>query len=294
MDRTRAALGDLEAAVQTAVDGLMLEWVSAAQAKRIATILRSFVRFCRRGHGLDHLAQVSPEIAAAFVNARTADGRIATVPTLHLRRTALRLLFRSARHLGQPVGDPTLDLRLPPRAQLATRPLVDDEVSLCRASAAWSLNDRRRAAAWALAEATCRSVEIGLITRGDVNLAEQRVWIHGGQTTADRWGHLTEWGCTQLSRRLAAIDDGPDQPVVYEGRDGAATGQISSCIAVRDVLIRAGFGKEPGVRPASVAGWAGRQILEETGRIDEVARRLGMGNLDRTARFIGWSWRDDS
>ena len=64
---------------------------------------------------------------------------------------------------------------------------------------------------------------------------------------------------TRVDRRLA------DQPVVYEGDGRPATGQISSCIAVRDVLIRAGLGKEPGVRPASVAGWAGRQILEETG-----------------------------
>ena len=115
-----------------------------------------------------------------------------------------------------------------------------------------------------------------MITRGDVDLEQGRVWIHGGQTTTERWGHLTGWGTVQLERRLASIPDSPDQPVVYEGRDGSATGQISSCIAVRDVLIRAGLGKEPGVRPASVAGWAGRQILEETGRIDEVARRLGM------------------
>jgi hypothetical protein len=100
-------------------------------------------------------------------------------------------------------------------------------------------------------------------------------------------------GATRIHRR-ASIDEHPDQPVVYEGRDGAATGQISSCIAVREVLIRAGLGKEPGVRPASIAGWAGRRVLAETGRIDEVARRLGMASLDRTSRFIGWSWQDDS
>lgn len=294
MDRTRAEPGDLEATVDAAVDGLMLEWVSAAQAERVAAILRSFVGFCRRGHGLQDLAHVSPEVAESFVNAPAGGGQPPTVPMMHLRRTAIRLLFRSARQLGQPVGDPTLDLRLPPRAQLSTRPLADDEVSLCRASAAWTLNDRRRAAAWALAEATCRSVEIGLVTRGDVDLPGGRVWIHGGPTTANRWGHLTEWGCVQLMRRLASIDERPDQPVVYEGQDGTATGQVSSCIAVRDVLIRAGLGKEPGVRPASVAGWAGRRVLADTGRIDEVARRLGMASLDRTARFIGWSWQDDA
>ncbi len=292
MDRTRDDLPNLRDTVDLAVDGLMQEWVSAAQAERVATILRGFGGFCERGHGVVDPACVTPAIASAFVHAPSPDGAEPSLPLIHLRRSALRLLFRSARHLGLDVGDPTLDLRLPPRAQVATRPLVDDEVSLCRAAAAWSLNDRRRAAAWALAEASCRSVEVGQITRSDVDLGARRVWIHGGQTTADRCGHLTKWGCVQLERRLAAISADPDQPVVYEGDNGPATGQISACIAVKDVLVRAGLGKEPGVRPASVAGWAGRRILQETGRIDEVARRLGMSSLDRTARFIGWSWTD--
>jgi integrase len=292
MDRTRTDLSGLGATVDVAVAGLMQEWVSAAQAERVATILRGFARFCQHGHRATELTQVSPAIATAFVRAPSTDGTAPSLSLVHLRRSALRLLFRSARHLGQAVGDPTLDLHLPPRDQLVTRPLTDDEVSLCRAAATWSLNDRRRAAAWALAEATCRSVEVGQVTRADVDLEGCRVWIHGGQTTSDRWGHLTDWGGAQLARRLASIPGNDDQAVVYEGSDGPATGQVSACIAVRDVLVRAGLGKEPGVRPASVAGWAGRRILDETGRIDEVARRLGMAGLDRAARFIDWSWAD--
>jgi len=31
--------------------------------------------------------------------------------------------------------------------------------------------------------------------------------------------------------------------------------------------------------------------LDETGRIDEVARRLGMHSLDRAAQLIGFDWR---
>jgi integrase len=290
VDRTRGDQWGLRATVDAAVDGLLAEWVSMAQAERVASVLSSFTLFCERGHRLADLGQVSPSIAAAFIEAPTPSGVAPSNSLVHLRRSALRLLFRSARHLGQPVGDPTLDVQLPSRAQLVTRPLVDEEVSLCRAAAAWSLNDRRRAAAWALAEATCRSVEVGQITRTDVDLKGRRVWIHGGRTTSDRWGHLSDWGCVQLDRRLSSIGQTRDQPVVYEGNDGPATGQISACIAVRDVLIRAGLGKEPGVRPASVAGWAGQEILRETGRIDEVARRLGMASLDRTSRFIDWSW----
>ena len=290
MDRTRRDRRDLRATVEEAVAGLMQQWVSEAQAARVAGILRDFAGFCDKGHGLTDLVDVTPAVSTAFVQAPSTGGEAPTLSLLHLRRSAVRLLFRSARHLGQDVGDPTLDLVLPPRAQLATRPLTNDEVSLCRASSAWSLNDRRRAAAWALAEATCRSVEIGHIARKDLDLDRRRVWIHGGPTTAHRWGHLSEWACVHLDRRLASIDDSPEQLVVYEGADGPATGQISACVAVRDVLVRSGLGKEAGVRPASVAGWAGQQILRESGRIDEVARRLGMASLDRAARFIAWSW----
>ena len=294
MDRMRKTSVDLRSAVELAIADLGQGWVSAAQAERVATIVRGFARFCERGHGVTDLADVTAAVSGAFVIAPSPGGDAASVSLMHLRRTALRLLFRSARHLGHAVGDPTLDLQLPPRSQLATRALLDEEVTLCRAAGAWSLNDRRRAAAWALAEATCRSVEAGQITRGDVDLEGRRVWIHGGKTTKARWGYLSDWGWAQLTRRLDSIGPSPEQLVIYEGADGPSTGQISSCIAVREVLVRAGLGDEPGVRPASVAGWAGNQILSETGRIDEVARRLGMASLDRAARFIGWSWAAES
>ena len=46
------------------------------------------------------------------------------------------------------------------------------------------------------------------------------------------------------------------------------------------------------MRPGSVVAWAGRKVFEETGSIEEVARRLGMRSLDRAAQFIGLGWKD--
>lgn len=162
---------------------------------------------------------------------------------------------------------------------------------MCRAAAAWSLLDRRRAAAWALAEATCRTVELGRITVGDVDLGNARVWIHDGRTTSARWGCLSEWSQVQVEARLRAVPREASFPLVYGGQGAAEVGQVSGCIAVREVLIRAGLGAEPGVRPASVAGWAGATLLRDGLGIEEVAGRLGMASLDRTARFIGWDWK---
>jgi integrase len=280
-------------ALDHAVDLLSSTWTSSGQALRVQRILERFIVFAQATGGTSRADAITPSLAAAFVTARMPDGQPASEGLLHFRRSSLRLFYRSLRVSGFDVGDPTLDLRLPPRSQLATRPLSDDEVTLCRGHALWSLTDLRRASAWALAEATCRSVEVAAIRVRDIDLDGPRVWITGGRTTADRWGLLSDWGAARLAARVGQLKD-PDARVVYGGSGPAATGQISASVALSDVLTRAGLGDEPDVRPASIAAWAGRRILDETGRIDEVARRLGMSSLDRTARFIGWDWRTDS
>ena len=124
-------------------------------------------------------------------------------------------------------GDPTLDLVLPPRSPLSTRPLSDEEVALCRSHAYWSLSDNRRASAWALAEATCRSGELAHVTVGDVDLEAGRVWIHGGRTTRSRWATLTDWGAVQISRRCPELGGDPDRRLVYGGHAGGDVGQVS-------------------------------------------------------------------
>ena len=192
-DTCPAAGRSLDDAIALVQDLLAESWDSPGQARRVLGILELFAAFARTGFKLDAPEAVTPEVVTAFVQAPLADGGVPSVPLLHLRRSALRLLFRSLREAGVAVGDPTLDLVLPPRSQLAARPLTDDEVTLCRGHALWSLVDARRAAAWALAEATCRSVEIARICTHDLDLDGSRVWIHGSHDrskvgAADRVG----------------------------------------------------------------------------------------------------------
>src|SRR5207302_9715474 len=96
---------------------------------------------------------------------------------MHLRRSALRLYFRTLRQIGVAVGDPTQDLVLPPRSCLAVRPLMDDEIVVCRSFSLQTLTATRQPAAWALAEATARTSEIPHIVVSDVDLPGGRVWI---------------------------------------------------------------------------------------------------------------------
>ncbi len=291
VDRTRAdgLLSPLEQDVALARAVLAEGPCPVAQCERTRAIVDRFVGFAEAGYEVESLAGVSSEVVGAFVRAPKVD---LSVATMHWRRTALRLLFRAARAAGVASHDPTLDLRLPPRSSVSTRPLTDDEVELCRASAQWSLTGSRHAATWALAEATCRSSELPHITSRDLDLVGRAVRIHGGKLTDNRVGRLSDWAVPHLERRLEDLDDRTG-PLLYAGDDPAGAGQASSARAVVDVLTRAGLYDEADVRPAAVAAWAGRRVFDDTARIDIAARVLGVRSLDQAARMVVWDWRAD-
>jgi len=266
--------------------------LSAQSSRRVADIAHRLERFARLGIQATSLTELTSADVRAFVHAESASGP-AGVSTMHLRRTVVRLLFRTGRALGFVEGDPTLDLDLPRKTGLRARPLDDEEVTLCRSAALHTLTSTRLAAAWALAEGTARTAELPLLTVADLDLEAGKIWIHGSNRTTPRWGLLSDWGVVQLERHLETLPlVEPDRRLVYRGAGSAESRQASACIAIGEVLARAGLGAEADVRPVSVAAWVGRRYLEETGRIDDVARRLGMRSLDRTADLVGLDWRD--
>lgn len=69
-------------------------------------------------------------LAEAFVDSLDGQGEPPSLEMRHRRRCAIRLLFRAARLRGLWDGDPTLDLVLPARSPLSTRPLTEDEMVL--------------------------------------------------------------------------------------------------------------------------------------------------------------------
>jgi len=263
--------------------------LSDQSLRRLEPLLERFRQFAERSAGAGALAVVTPDVVERFVHARTTRGRTAPSPaTMHARRSAVRLLFRTGRRLGLCVSDPTLDVVLPPRSGLRARPLTDDEVALCRSASLYSLDATRLPAAWALAEATVRSGELAGVRVTHVDLDNARVWIAGSSRTEPRWGVLSTWGCKQLGRRLETLGDA--SLVVYAGAGSAESRQASSCQAIHETLVRAGLTGEADVRPVSVAAWAGRAAFERTGRVEDAARVLGVRTLDRAAAVIGWDW----
>src|SRR5207253_198558 len=102
-------------------------------------------------------------------------------------------------------------------------------------------------------------------------------------------------GATQLARRLRALAErraSENTPIIYEGGGSAESQQASACLAISDTLASAALAAERDVRPVSIAAWRGRQVLDETGTIEQAALVLGVRSLDRAATLIGHDWRD--
>lgn len=282
--------------VAAVTDSLRTKAILADSSFDVLTdVMSRFGRFCEDGLAVSDASLIEQVHAEEFIRSLRKDRGEPTVPTMHLRRGGVRLLFREGRRLDLVPGDPTIDIVLPPRSVLSTRPLTDDEVELCRLSAVVSTTDLRSPVVWALAECTARVSEIAHVCVRDVDVVGDRVFIAGSTRTDQRWAPMTPWAKTHLARRLASgrLGAEPDAPLVPWRSRSPKRPTNAATMAVVEILRRAGIHEEPDVRPGSVVGWAGGRLLREGRSIDQVARALGSRSLDRAAETIGFDWRGD-
>jgi integrase len=293
VEHTQAVMGrELRAALDRVAAELHARGrLSVESEPRVLGLFERFGGFVGRAFGVTSLGEVSAEQVEAFVRASTGAGQVPSVATMRLRRSALRLLFRTARELGLVEGDPTVDLVLPSRTNESARPLTDAEVDGCRRVCLHDLASTRLSVAWALGEATARTAEIPHVTVRDLDLASGRVWLRGSAKTEPRWGALTGWGASQIVRHVRSLGDiSGGTPLAYGGSGNLESRRSFSCQAIRETLQRSGLTGDPYVRPASLTAWAGVGVMRTTRRIEAVAAVLGVRSLDAAARIIGWDW----
>lgn len=281
-DRTPFRDARLFAEAQVAARGEL----TALSAEVIFAHWRKFETFLAKGHGVVFLGEVTPAMVHGFINARTPRGTPA-IATRRSRCSSLRMFFRELRQFQLYEGDPTIDVVLPNRPMPGIRALTDEEVQAGEWAALASLISTREPATWALAETGASSFEVGRVQPHDFDAGTGIVWLHGGPRTVARSAVLTEWGRVQVARRCRS----PRVYVVSDG-DGPLPGsRVAGTIAT--VLRRAGLGDRREIAPRSLAAWAGLRLLRETGRIESVARGLGMRSLDLAAELIGHDWRSE-
>lgn len=294
MQRLSDLLGSAGTEPVTIRDGRLLaeEQVTASGTLAGLSLARFFAlweRFERflAAVGIALVSELSPELAVAFINARTTTGHQPSDATRHLRRAALRLLFRTWREFRLLVDEPTLDLELPARATFVWRPLSDAEVEACRWASLATLIATRQPAVWALAEAGVWPVEIPMITPSDIDISRSTVVAPGGPKVDGRTVQLTAWGATQLRRRTAGC---PPHSRLVVGDDVGEASAAASVTAVLSGVMRRAGAVGPDVALRSITGWAGRQVLTTSGSIEATASALGLRNLDRTSELVGHDW----
>jgi hypothetical protein len=260
---------------------------------------RFSIEFGRLGRRLQleqvgSLREVTPEHAARFIDEAVSRGTgyaAASIGTRRFRRSTIKIVWGIFRGLHLVEGDPTLDIKLPPRGDgRSTRPFQDEEELQGRIWSRQTLVETRMPSLWALGQATTATGESPHITIGDLALDDGRVRIHGSNKREPRFGQLTDWGIEQLRRRIGQLDGDPNTRIVFDGALTGASGQASVSSAFSNVLARAGLTDDPGLSARSLPAWAGHRVHDETGSIEQAAQALGVRSLDQAARIIGYEW----
>lgn len=262
---------------------------TASSQQRIGGLITQF--YARlTAQGVTRLQDVTRDHCDGFIWATTENGDQPSIHTAHLRRTALRNLFRIATANDPTLTDPTRHVTLPAKPGPTGRPVTDDEHALIRTAALGKNTDALRTAAIiALLEAGATTGEIAGVRWDDLNLDTHSVALPGATPVKPRVVGITYWGHGVLERH--ATSSSGEFVVTVGGTTGDShVSQASIVNTVRRVIRTAGI-TDPGVKPGSIRLWAARRHFNDSG-LEAAARTLGFDSLDRAADAIGYRWQD--
>ncbi len=260
-------------------DRSSLTWQRMAElAERYATRLERT--------GVASLGSATGRDAAAFIGAPTRSGGAPSVHTMHLRRSALRAVYRTLHEFGAGDHDPTAFVELPSRWFRVTRPLTTAELAQVRIAAENRRGDPPPGVVvLALAETGASTAELTQLRWSDLDGDTRTVSLPGGRRLLPRRLTLTDWGAPILAR---ARSD-PDRLAVSGSRHPPGTQPAIAAMTNRlRHLVRIGeLHNVDGIGPRSIRLWAAVSAYEATGRIETAAHVLGIRSLDAAAAAIG-------
>lgn len=300
---TPSAPAPVRAQVAQAVEALRSAGTHADGTVDVAVIaFRLFASSLeRRGvQSLDHATEADVLAWLDEPSLRKPRGKAAryddpTEYAKHGRRTQARLLFRVARDLGLCRHDPSIDITLPPRSYLGVRALTDDERLTVVVASRPDLRATRRPALVALALAGATNDEAASFRACDADLARLAVRLHRSPSRRrPRTVIVDEWSATAIAdqlRRMRLTED-DDEPLLTTAR-GSITRQVSVSADLGAVLRAAGLAGDADVSRRSLMMWLAASTLRRTGRVEEVAKVMGVTSLDAAADLAGLRWHPD-
>ena len=261
--------------------------MSDPAAVRLGDVARSFAERLAMA-GRCSWTQATPEDCAVFVRSATRKGRRPSPATLHVRRSALRAVYRTLRATGATMVDPTIDLVLPPRSVRTARPLADDEVALLRVTA----TGRARVLV-AVCGAGATTTEATTVTRSHLVVRRSGTFLvlPGVSRISPRTVPLDPWAAAVVSTAPTGANGLLYPPA--ESSPGSRGAQAAACNTLRRLFTDCGVAG-PDVRPSSLRLHAADAARRTTGRIEDTARVLGVASLDAAADAVHWDWQHDA
>jgi integrase/recombinase XerC len=291
-----------------ALDLVAAEWKTQAAAGAVTPgVVTLYTRFVLglfrtlERQGIALVSEVTPNHVWLWMRApspRTLDAP--TPGVMGVRRAAVRMFFQTAFLLGITDANPANSVMVSGTSARYVHPFTDGEIHVLKQTSRHRIGETRIPAALALCLSGASSTEVSFVTVDDVDLANQRVWLHsGGYRQRDRWvPMLDDWCVEALTKRVEELRAtyGRDAGAVWlihkphssqptPTRQGTAAAQ-----RLTELLKRARVYREGVTRVESIREWLALRVFEATGSVEEVACRLGMSSLDHAAHLVGHEW----
>ncbi|MEU4358832.1 hypothetical protein [Streptomyces virginiae] len=264
-----------------------------------------YIEVCERLLEYTHAQQITfideitPALAEAFVNApgRNRRGIVIETPaggTQRQRRSGVVSLFAHSRAPGLTKAAPLVDSRPIPRSPRGpSADLQPQEIARLQFHSERGMPATRHSALLALLLAGLSSAETGAASTTDLDLTNGTVHTQGATHTLARTCPLDAWGIHVLTLRTAYLDAKRPGPHCLVASAGSSPSVVQSSVGAgfSEIARRSGLSTMARkVEPRDVTRYIARQILNETGQLSEVARRLGLSSLDVAAGLADLQW----
>jgi integrase/recombinase XerC len=285
-----------------AADGLVTDDV----VYTYCSVMSLFVDYAE-GRGLEHLYDVTPTIVLEWMHSATAKGEQPANSTRLQRRSMARTFFGTAQKLGLYDENPAQSVVEHRRTERHVHAFTDAEIAQLKRTATYRIGEVKAPTMLALMLLGATSREVAYIRVGDVDLKHRRVWLHGGaDRNRPRWVPIEDdWAANVLRERIAAIckarpeadwDELAKVLLTYrpkKGDDNPAK-RAASVATTLDRLLRTARVYVAGeTRLESIREWLALRVFQQTGRLEDVAVRLGLSSLDTIAHVVGSEWVDE-
>lgn len=270
-----------------------------------ARYMRVFEAFCRYAvaSGVTDPCGATAGLCHRFAAAPTRGNRSPTGSTAGVRLAAIRDAFDGLAEAGLVSENPTRSLRIDrlPSAALPC-PLTPAEAQRLFAAGRFFSTDTLRPACAALALAGATHREIARAVAADVDPTTSRLRLgsgNGSERSIDLEGAATAALTARVSalrrewrRRKQPWVPGLVPLAMHRPVDAYRVDSVAPTVSMNLSRALKGAGiTRVGVRPRSCREYAANAVYARTGRVEDVAQRLGIVSLDAAYRLLDEGWQ---